>query len=465
MINIRKFTISLMLILYSVLLTACNVLIPSPQTTSHLRALEDYREKHWSSREEQLHIQNSTKAANEEITSLDELLDYALSYNPAVSAARLRWEGERESVVQAGTLPDPEFSYRYMAMDTSGDLSSHTLTLSQMFPWFGTLSLSREIASARARSAYEEFVGVRLSTISSIKSTWAEYVYLHEASEIINERIDILTQANDVIEALYQTNKASQADLLRNENEVERLKKQREDIIQLIKPISEKLNAKIGRNTDAPLPPPNKLPEASIEINKVEFREKLLAHNPTLISLKHAISASDAEVNLAKKKYYPQLMLGAEYGLGTNRRMARMDGGDRDSLGAMVGIKVPIWFESYSAGVREKRAKREATELELNNEKNLLESELAFLLFQLDEAGRRVSLFGDRLIPSANQVLDTTNASYAANEASFTDLLAAERELLEFKLAYRRAIADRYQRLAAIEQMLGAAFSKSISDK
>jgi outer membrane protein TolC len=72
-----------------------------------------------------------------------------------------------------------------------------------------------------------------------------------------------------------------------------------------------------------------------------------------------------------------------------------------------------------------------------------------------------MDLYGDTLLPKARESLKATEAAFRAGRASFTDLVDAERVLLEFQLSQERALASYAQRLAELEMLVGSAIPRT----
>ena len=69
-------------------------------------------------------------------------------------------------------------------------------------------------------------------------------------------------------------------------------------------------------------------------------------------------------------------------------------------------------------------------------------------------------MYRDVLIPKAKESIGSTETAFRAGSASFLDLVDAERSLLEFELSFERALADRAQRLAELEMLVGRTLSQ-----
>jgi len=95
----------------------------------------------------------------------------------------------------------------------------------------------------------------------------------------------------------------------------------------------------------------------------------------------------------------------------------------------LFSINIPLWHEKYASGVREARRRHMAAMQQRREKANSLSSRLKMALYGFRDAERKIS--------------------------SFTDLIDAQRILLEFALSYERALADKYQSLAELEMLVG----------
>lgn len=202
------------------------------------------------------------------------------------------------------------------------------------------------------------------------------------------------------------------------------------------------------------------------EVDLLEDRLAAILHvsNPSLGAMRHELAARRQAIQLAEKRFHPEFMLGIEYGVNTSKRMAGMDGGGDDMLGAMIGLTLPVWTDSYEAGVSEAMAEWGAVLRGIADEGNRLQSELKMALYNIRDARRRIDLFGTRLRVRAEQVLHTTEAAYRTGTAGFSDLIEAQREALEYALGGVRAEADLFRAIARLEAMIGQALPSEPSD-
>lgn len=398
-------------------------------------------------------------------TSVDGMVAWALEHNPGVRAAEARWRAAAERVEQARTLPQPQLTYRIAVeqIESERDPIAHIVGLAQMFPWFGTLELAGEVAAAEAEAGGREYVAAQLSAASAVKEAFAEHAYVVAGEAVLREHVEILRQVEVVARAKVRTAMASQRDLVRVQTELEKVENDLKDIRDMRSSTASRLNAALGRHAGAPLPENLQVPEISPQVDEERLLALVAESNPDLAGLRYRMEARRKGVRLAEKRFGPDITLGVEYGIDAGARMARMermagfaDPGD-DMLAAMVMVSVPLWRGSLEAGRRQAVAEWAETLNMYADRRNMLESELRMALFRLREAERRRVLYGTTLRVRAEQLLASTTTAYRAGEADFTDLVQAQRELLEFELAHERARADHFQQLAQVEAIVGQA--------
>ncbi|MCK5011798.1 MAG: TolC family protein, partial [Deltaproteobacteria bacterium] len=127
----------------------------------------------------------------------------------------------------------------------------------------------------------------------------------------------------------------------------------------------------------------------------------------------------------------------------------------KDPVIAKFSINLPIWHNKYRAGEKEARLRHVATLRERSDRENSLIADLKMELYNFRDAKRKINLYRDTLVPKAKQSFNVIQKAFAAGKTDFLDVVDAERTLLEFQLSFERALANRAQRLAKIEELIG----------
>lgn len=393
--------------------------------------------------------------------TLDDLIAFAVRRNPELEAAFYRWRAALERVPQARALPDPQASFGLVLdeVDADAQYMGERYSISQMFPWFGKLERRGDMALEAAHAEAQRFEAARLRLIEQVAGAWYEYAYLHRAAAVAAESQQLLARLESVTRARYRAGEVTQADVLRAQVELSRLEDQARSLADMLGPAAAELNAALGRPAHAPLPaapPPSRqtiepLPRHSDEHWLVLARQA----NPELAAARHDAAEQRQAIALARKDYFPDVMLSIEYARDASARMAMMDGGGADMLVGMVSVNLPIWRQKYDAAVREALARFGQATRRIESQQNDLDAGVKRALFAHRDAGRKLDLYGQTLLPRARQALATTEAAYRAGDAGFSDLIDAQRVLLEFELARERSAADLGQAAARVRTLVG----------
>jgi outer membrane protein, heavy metal efflux system len=392
---------------------------------------------------------------------LDTCVRFAMAHSPVLDAAYQRWRAALERVPQATALPDPRLGFGIVLdqVDENAERMGERYSISQMFPWFGKLALRGDMATEAARVEALRFEAARLQLVERVTRAWYEYAFLIQAADIARENRDLLSRLEAVARSRYRAGAAPLADVNRAQLELGRLDDRVRSLQDMLLPVAAELNIALGRPALAPLPRPSApsgqslpaLPQRDDRAWLAVARER----NPDLQASRHQFAREERSVELARKEYYPDITLGLEYARDGAARMARMDGGGADMLVGVVSISVPLRRGRIAAGVREAEARLDGAMRELQARELDLEAAVSNALFNYRDSGRRLNLYGSTLLPTARQAMSTTEAAYRAGAAGFSDLVDAQRVLLEFELARERAAADRAGAVARIHALLG----------
>jgi outer membrane protein TolC len=393
----------------------------------------------------------------DETATLPDYLSAAALNNPGLKAAYYRWQAALEKIPQARSLPDPVVSYSYFVreVETRVGPQKQKVGFSQMFPWFGTLQLRRDVAAEAARVEYERYRAFKLKLFYEVKRAYLEYYYLARSIRVTEANVDLLRQLENVVRIRYETGEAGFDELVRVGVEVDKLKDRLRSLNDLREPLSAKLAAALGHAPHEVMPWPRELPEAGFAISDRDLEMWAEEKSPDIKIAGYVAAREAAAVDLAGKSLRPDFTLGLDY-IDTDEAInpGVTDSG-KDPLVARLSMNLPLWIGQHRAEKREAEARYRAAEESQKNRTNTLLAEVKLAVYHYRDAGRRIDLYGESLLPKARQAMEVTRQSFAAGSAGFLDFIDAERTVLEFELAYERARADRAIRLAELEMLTG----------
>ena len=149
--------------------------------------------------------------------TLDDYFKIAAENNPGLQAKYKAYEAALQKIPQVSTLPDPTFSFGYFIspVETRVGPQQAKLSLTQMFPWFGTLKAQGDGAALSAEAKLQDFVDARNRLYLQVASAYYPLYELKELVRIEQENIKILESYKTIANQKFKNGKGSMVDVLR----------------------------------------------------------------------------------------------------------------------------------------------------------------------------------------------------------------------------------------------------------
>ena len=385
-----------------------------------------------------------------DLLQLQDYLKYASLNNAELKAGFEAWKAAIEQIPQAKSLDDPIFTYKIEEFSSSKQPDMQKYGIEQMFPWFGTLKIRADIASAQSKAVHKEYEAAKLKVFQQVKYAFYEYLYLKEAIDIAEENLQLLKNFEIIARTNYQTSTANHPDVIRAQIELAELENVLTSLQKLKTPTTVMLNASLNRPIELPLAWPQKPAITGINIEQSKLIELVIDNNPQLQGMNWEIEAARSNVQLAKKKFYPNIGVGFEY-------VDRAEIGERGRtpLSLMFSVNIPLWQDNYKAAKRQAQATLNKSVQQKISFQNTTISQAMQVLYDYQDAQRKVKLYSDVLIPKTQELLLASESAYKSGKVDFLSLIDAQRTLLKYQLDYDRALADGQQKLAELEMLAG----------
>jgi outer membrane protein TolC len=395
--------------------------------------------------------------ANDPVTLKDYLTSAALN-NAGLKAAFEQWKIALQQVPQVNALPDPAFTYGYVIEEVEAQQGprSHKLQLMQMFPWFGTIEARTDAAASAAKAAKKRYEAAKLQLFFEVKDAFFEYVYLARAVDIAKENLELAKHFEEVARAKYTTSAATHPDIILAQVELARMENELKTLEELRTPISARLAAILNRKDVGLLPWPQKGDLRTVTLDRQKLTETLKVNNPELQAFDFELEGARSRIELAKKRFYPDVGVGVEWQTNAGMMDAELRDSQRDEVMLMLGLNLPIWRKNYRAAELEARADLSKTLHEKKDAENTLVARVAQALYDFENSNRTLRLYGDVLVPKAEELLGASETAYLTGTIDFLSLINAQQKLLEFQLSNERAVADSQQKLAELEMLVGS---------
>jgi outer membrane protein TolC len=436
---------------------------------------------------------------------LAQYLEEAAQSHPTLHGLHAEWLAQLERIPQATSLEDPMFTFgQFVRSDTA----RFRVAIGQQFPWFGTLKLRGERAAIEAEALFTDMVAQRNRLIADVKQAYYEYAYLSAQQAVLGSQLQILGQVEETITTQFGLGYAREDALLRAQIEKASLQDRLKRLEQYRPALSARLSERIGRPVHELLPFPEALPDLRQLPQEAVVLDIIEKQSPELAGAEYRVEAEQKAVELAKKEKYPNISVEIEYmavkqpetptswpspdslnatvelsEMITGRApvdvdMAVMDlyelnmmggsmGADmKDEIELSVTMNVPLWRKRIRAGIREAALQQEAAEAAQAGLSLRLKRSAAEMLFEFNDAVRRMDLYKQDLLPQAERVYESILVGYSVGiDADVLDLLASVDQLLAFQLEQRAAHRDALLATAELEFLMGRPLDAALPEQ
>mgnify|MGYP000408340605 CR=1 FL=1 len=398
----------------------------------------------------------TAQVKSDTLLSLQALIQEALQANPALQAARLKAASQATRPTQVGSLPDPSFEggYRPLAIDGAEGLMPASVMLMQRLPFPGKLGLEAEAARLEAGAAAQDADALALQLVFALRTTYYELYRLQETRRLIEDFQGRLRAFAEAAAVRYEVGQGSQAAVLRVQLEQHRLSRQLLDLQGVWKALYARLIQLTGR-TDLPdtirlepLTPPSELPAVPLE--------EAFQRHPEALALRLREDRAHTLIRRARLEYWPDFVIGIGFMdmMRMNQSVAPLSALS-DRFAIRVGVVLPLQRARRSARIEEANLEARILGTRYRDLRNLFESRWRALKARFAADRANLVLLEQTLIPEAQTTREALLSAYTTGQASYLDLLDAERALFELE----RQQVDTLTRLlltqAEAEQLLG----------
>jgi outer membrane protein, heavy metal efflux system len=385
----------------------------------------------------------------------DVLVQAVLERNPSLEAARQAWRAAGARVPQARALADPMLSYGVapLSLDPGGSSFGQSIELRQDLPWPGKRDVRGRMAEAEAEGVLSDYRTALLDLATMAALHYEDYRLVYRALEINQEHLRLLQELQEVAAGRYAAGLASQQDPIQAEVEGTELLQRDAELAAEREELVVRINALLHRRPGLALPPPAPSltdeaagPRADLPSPEA-LEEAAIAARPEMAGRLAGLRARQAEVELARRKRQP------DFGVMGSYNSMWMDAEHRWMVGASVNL--PVRRSRLEAA----EAEAEALLAQAESEREHLEIEIRAgvraRLARLAEARCRVELFNDRMLPAVRDSIRAARAGFETGQASFLNVIEAERSLLRAQLGREQALADLRRRQVELDRAVG----------
>ena len=394
--------------------------------------------------------------------NLTALVEAALANNPELKASESRWQMFASKVKQAGALDDPMVMLKVQNTPAREPFvfnkdtqSAKVIGISQQLPFWGKRGLRRDVARYEADSYHWAFEERKLELTRMIKESYYQIWAVDKGLEIVSKNLRILTDFVTITELKYSVGQGVQQDIFKAGLEKSKMLDMQITLQQQRKSLEATFNYLLCRPGNTPVGPVADFTLPFITLSREQLNETAIEQRPQIKSLSSLENKAEASRRLARKEFYPDFNLSAEYMIrdAVSTEMASDPGDNMVSIG--VTFNLPVQQRKRQAMVAESTFEKSMATEELNALKNSISYTINENLAQLERRRKLVELYKGGLIPQAAQSLESALIGYRVGKVDFLTLLDSRMNLFNLERELYESQADYMRKLAQLEAAIG----------
>jgi outer membrane protein TolC len=313
---------------------------------------------------------------------------WVLEHNPELRALAVEAEAAQARIVPAGALPEPTAGIALRGLDPGQPWRSAemgrdiTYSVRQQFPLWGKRELARSGARQAANASEFDRDAASRDLLAAAESAYVRYWHADQGMAVLDRRIALLHQIEEIAGVRYALGTAPQQDAIRAQVEQTVMQRERIERQAVKREAIATLNAVLGRPSGAPLADPDATPMLPVSA-AAQPESPQYADHPAVLAQQARADAASANAVLQHRDRLPDVTLG----IG-----AMQAGGGLESLEFMLEVEIPLQWRARREREREARLLEDAAQLRMEVTRRALEARGATARAQWTSARERRQL-------------------------------------------------------------------------
>lgn len=377
------------------------------------------------------------------------VLHRAFLANGELRAAYFEWKAALARIDQAATWPNSNVALSYSYMFSSEQMKAwDRTTIGLGFDPSMNLSLPIKVQTAglvaldAARQAGEKFRAVKFDIQRRTLSMYLDLALAEEKIRIDRQNLALLKLVSESASSRAQAGGPLQ-DLLKAQIETQMAENELASLEAEAKAMRGQLNGMLARDARAPLSLPPRLPSPRpIGANDAQLIAAAVDQNPELAGLARQVEGRKDALDLARLAYFPDIIPSASVTGTLSQTVAAM-------------VMLPTRLPAIRGAINEADAMAKSSEAMLQQTRSDRAASFVASLYTLRNAERQSILYRQRIVPAAEQLVNSSRSEYAAGSVGFAELIDSLRTLISTRKAVAQISIEREKRLAEIEALAG----------
>ena len=449
----------------------------------------------------------------EKDTVLNNYLKMAAQNNAGIKASLNQYLAALERVPQVGALPDPQgaMSFFLKPMELVNGNQIGSVSVMQMFPWFGTLKYAKDEASLMAKAKFSQFEESKAELFYNVKASWYILNRYDREIALIQKNISLLESLEKLALVRFQSpggnsrpsggsgqgsqkmeqnnggsggmgmnkqpdvqkrpqsnssmssgadggmgsKQSGLSDVLRARMEILDQKNQLALLKDRRRTEEANFNSLLNREQNSEVVIADTLEMELLPVPILSVEDSIIERNPMLGMLEAEGRSYEAMGKKARKMGLPMLGLGLNYMVIQEQQgnASMMNG--KDMVMPMVNFTIPIYRKKYKAMQKEAELLEESTRHKSADLKNSLLVQYRQFVQDLSDAERRVDLNREQA-ELASRTTDLLIAGFTSGSTDFEEVLRMQYKVLDYGYKDIEAVTDFNTAVAKAERLMNS---------
>ncbi len=363
-------------------------------------------------------------------TALTYYIKVALKNNPQIKAAYKEYQSSNEQIRISRTLPDPTISFAYAISPVQTRLGPQIakMSLTQMFPWFNTLSQKKKIAVYKAKIKYDLFIHQANQIAYNISEVYWNIFFFKKELSIISQQISLLKALEKQSASRLKTSESSAVDLLTFQMSIDELSVMKTNTDKELQRLKKELFTILSIDSLQNIIIPD---TTNLSLFPILPLDSILSKNALISAQKNNIASAQYEIILANRMTKPSFGAGIDY--------AFIRGG-KNAIMPMLTVALPIHFGKNKAIKHQAQFQWEKSKYKYETSVDLLKIQYDKWKKDYENEKRNLKLY-NRLIEKAEQALQIIYARYSTGNTDYLKTITMENNLLKYKIKKIQALS------------------------
>ena len=377
------------------------------------------------------------------------VLHRAFLANGELRSAYFEWKAALARIDQAATWPNSNVALSFSYMFSPEQMKAwDRTTIGLGFDPSMNVSLPIKVQTAglvafeAARQAGEKFRAVKFDLQRRVLSMYLDLALVEEKIRIERQNLPLLKLVTDSASGRAQAGGPLQ-DLLKAQIETQMAENELANLEAEAKSMRGQLNGMLARDARAPLSLPPSLPSArAVLSDDAQLIAAAVDQNPELAGLARQVAGRKDALELARLAYFPDVIPSASVTGTLSQTVAAM-------------VMLPTKLPAIRGAINEADAMTKSTEGMLQQTRYDRAASFVADLYIVRNADRQSALYRQRIVPAAEQLVNSSRNEYAAGTVGFAELIDSQRTLIATRRAVAQIRIEREKRLVEIEALAG----------